>query len=68
MTNGLLEKAKEHNKPNEAELLDICSTPDNMILSAEDFIATFCLILTGYVFSTLLLGLEHLKWFISFKK
>ena len=59
MTNGLLEKAKQNNKPPEKLLLDICQTPDDMTLTLWDFLATFGIILFGYVSSSFILTIEY---------
>ena len=59
MTNGLLERAKQSNKPPEKLLLDICQTPDDMTLTIWDFVASFGIILFGYIFSVFILMIEY---------
>ena len=60
MTNGLMERALMHRKPGEKELYDICKIPDRGILSLWDFVATFCIILVGFLSSSILLLLEYI--------
>jgi hypothetical protein len=58
-TNGVLDKFYRLKQPSEKLLLDICKTPDDMKLSTWDFVATFGIILFGYVSSSLLLCGEY---------
>ena len=63
--NGLFEQALTYNKPPEKLLFDICKTPDDMKLVTWDFLATFGIIVAGYMSSSLLLTVEYFYKLIS---
>ena len=67
MDNGLFHRALRLRKPAEKLLLDICTTQDDQKLTLRDFLATFGIILFGYVISSMVLSGEYL-WNLAKRK
>ena len=59
MDNGMFHRALRLPKPAEKLLLDICTTQDDQKLTLRDFLATFGIILLGYVISSMVLSGEY---------
>ena len=59
MDNGMFHRALRLRKPAEKLLLDICTTQDDQKLTLRDFLATFGIILLGYVISSMVLSGEY---------
>ena len=59
MDNGMFHRALRLRKPAEKLLLDICTTQDDQKLTLRDFLATFGIILLGYVVSSMVLSGEY---------
>ena len=67
MDNGLFHRALRLRKPAEKLLLDICTTQDDQKLTLRDFLATFGIILFGYVISSMVLSCEYF-WNLAKRK
>lgn len=67
MDNGLFHRALRLRKPAEKLLLDICTTQDDQKLTLRDFLATFGIILFGYVISSMVLSGEYF-WNLAKRK
>ena len=67
MDNGMFHRALRLRKPAEKLLLDICTTQDDQKLTLRDFLATFGIILLGYVISSMVLSGEYFFNLIKIK-